>query len=241
VKYRYDAYGNILGLVDNSTGDIISKMNPYTYRGYRYDSEIGYYYLNSRYYNPEIGRFINADGMLGEMGDIPSTNMYAYCASNPVMNVDPNGTFVITLTATITLGSLALVALASLTVYSIIRNKEFVNEIDSLITAVKTDINKKNIGTYTIKFNDDKCYVGKGSLMRAKISAFIQSVTHLTAPIMIEFIPAPNDREAFKNEYIEMVKHGFNTPNSDLYNIIWSPGRRYYYEDNGRYYPGDIG
>jgi RHS repeat-associated protein len=91
VKYRYDAYGNILGLVDNSTGDIISKMNPYTYRGYRYDSEIGYYYLNSRYYNPEIGRFINADGMLGEMGDIPSTNMYAYCANNPVMYIDPSG------------------------------------------------------------------------------------------------------------------------------------------------------
>jgi RHS repeat-associated protein len=91
VKYRYDAYGNILGLVDNSMGDIISKMNPYTYRGYRYDSEIGYYYLNSRYYNPEIGRFINTDGMLGEMGDIPSTNMYAYCANNPVMNVDPSG------------------------------------------------------------------------------------------------------------------------------------------------------
>jgi len=93
VKYRYDAYGNILGLVDNSTGDIISKMNPYTYRGYRYDSEIGYYYLNSRYYNPEIGRFINADGMLGEMGDIPITNMYAYCANNPVMNVDRTGKF----------------------------------------------------------------------------------------------------------------------------------------------------
>ena len=97
VKYRYDAYGNILGLVDNSIGDIISAMNPYTYRGYRYDSEIGYYYLNSRYYNPETGRFINADGMLGEMGDIPSTNMYAYCANNPVMYVDPSGEFIITL------------------------------------------------------------------------------------------------------------------------------------------------
>jgi RHS repeat-associated protein len=79
IRFCYDAYGNILGLIDNSIGDIISAMNPYTYRGYRYDSEIGYYYLNSRYYNPETGRFINADGMLGEMGDIPSTNMYAYC------------------------------------------------------------------------------------------------------------------------------------------------------------------
>jgi hypothetical protein len=49
------------------------------------------YYLNSRYYNPQIGRFINADGMLGQFGDAQSTNMYAYCANNPVMYLDPSG------------------------------------------------------------------------------------------------------------------------------------------------------
>ncbi|MDY0209164.1 MAG: RHS repeat-associated core domain-containing protein, partial [Bacilli bacterium] len=47
--------------------------------------------LNSRYYNPEIGRFINADGLLGELGNIQSTNMYAYCANNPVMYSDITG------------------------------------------------------------------------------------------------------------------------------------------------------
>jgi len=51
------------------------------------------YYLNSRYYNPQTGRFINADGMLGQLGDIQSTNMYAYCANNPVMYLDPSGEF----------------------------------------------------------------------------------------------------------------------------------------------------
>jgi RHS repeat-associated protein len=107
VKYRYDAYGNILGLVDNSTGDIISKMNPYTYRGYRYDSEIGYYYLNSRYYNPEIGRFINADGIeyLGANEDILSYNLYAYCSNNPVMNVDPSGNFVLSFIVSLAIGT----------------------------------------------------------------------------------------------------------------------------------------
>ena len=49
------------------------------------------YYLNSRYYNPEIGRFINADGLIGETGDILSHNMYAYTKNNPVMMVDPSG------------------------------------------------------------------------------------------------------------------------------------------------------
>ncbi|MEW6609836.1 MAG: RHS repeat-associated core domain-containing protein, partial [bacterium] len=48
-------------------------------------------YLNSRYYDANIGRFINADGLLGSFGDSQTTNMYAYCANNPVMNIDPFG------------------------------------------------------------------------------------------------------------------------------------------------------
>ena len=49
------------------------------------------YYLNSRYYNPEIGRFINADGLVGPVGGILTHNMYAYAINNPVMMIDPNG------------------------------------------------------------------------------------------------------------------------------------------------------
>ncbi|MDD3865956.1 MAG: RHS repeat-associated core domain-containing protein, partial [Candidatus Izemoplasmatales bacterium] len=89
VKYEYDAYGNII----NSPTGILSNINPYTYRGYRYDSEIGMYYLNSRYYNPQSGFFISSDGTIGQIGDIISTNMYAYCQNNPVMFVDNEGNF----------------------------------------------------------------------------------------------------------------------------------------------------
>ena len=74
VEYRYDAWGNIIYATDHE----IAKINPYTYRGYRYDVETSLYYLNSRYYNPEIGRFINADGLIGQTGDILGHNMYAY-------------------------------------------------------------------------------------------------------------------------------------------------------------------
>ncbi len=55
------------------------------------DVETSLYYLNSRYYNPEIGRFINADGLIGQTGDILGHNMYAYTKNNPVMMVDPSG------------------------------------------------------------------------------------------------------------------------------------------------------
>jgi RHS repeat-associated protein len=91
VHYVYDAYGNIIKTDVTSGYAHIAAINSYTYRGYRYDSEIGMYYLNSRYYNPEIGRFINSDGLLGLEGDILTTNMYAYAVNNPILNIDPSG------------------------------------------------------------------------------------------------------------------------------------------------------
>ncbi len=91
VHYVYDAYGKMIKKEVETGFDFIGNINPYTYKGYRYDSEIGMYYLNSRYYNPEIGRFISSDGLLGQMGDIISTNMYAYCGNKPVMYSDISG------------------------------------------------------------------------------------------------------------------------------------------------------
>jgi len=91
LKYRYDAFGTRTIPSFTTEGIKFMTLNPYTYRGYRYDTDTGLYYLNSRYYNPQIGRFLNADGMLGEIGDILSTNMYAYCANNPVIFFDPEG------------------------------------------------------------------------------------------------------------------------------------------------------
>jgi RHS repeat-associated protein len=91
VKYDYDSYGNIIQKSIDPGFKNVYKANSYTYRGYRYDIETGLYYLQSRYYNPEIGRFISSDGLLGQQGDILSTNMYAYCENNPVNYSDPSG------------------------------------------------------------------------------------------------------------------------------------------------------
>ncbi|PAT01010.1 hypothetical protein CI105_08730 [Candidatus Izimaplasma bacterium ZiA1] len=77
--------------MDGSLGTSIGVLNPYRYRGYRYDNEISLYYLNSRYYDASIGRFINADGLLGAQGNIIGHNMYAYCQNNPVMYSDSTG------------------------------------------------------------------------------------------------------------------------------------------------------
>ncbi len=88
-RYEYDAWGKVLSI----TGDVawLGQLNPIRYRSYYYDNESGYYYLQSRYYNPEIGRFINADGFAGINMDIVSYNIFAYCSNNPVNCSDYSG------------------------------------------------------------------------------------------------------------------------------------------------------
>jgi len=104
VKYKYDSWGNIVYQYDSGLG--IDDINPFRYRGYYFDIETGLYYLQSRYYNPEVGRFISADGLVGSLGNISSHNMYTYCANNPVMYLDPSGESFIGILATIGLGAL---------------------------------------------------------------------------------------------------------------------------------------
>ena len=98
VRYTYDSWGKVLTITDAQGNPItdesnIGHINPYRYRGYRYDSETGLYYLQSRYYNPEWGRFINFDNYGGQVGDLLSHNGYAYCMNNPANMKDDSGNF----------------------------------------------------------------------------------------------------------------------------------------------------
>ena len=101
-QYEYDAWGKVLSVTD-SDGDAITgathigNINPIRYRGYYYDTETGFYYLQSRYYDPEIGRFINADEP--EMVEISANlllakGLFTYGENNPVMNEDPSGNYI---------------------------------------------------------------------------------------------------------------------------------------------------
>ncbi len=89
-EYTYDAWGNVLS-VTGSLATTIGQINPFRYRGYYYDTETGFYYLQSRYYDPTVGRFLNADCIIGANGGILGYNMFAYCNNNPVMGCDPSG------------------------------------------------------------------------------------------------------------------------------------------------------
>ncbi|MBE6880614.1 MAG: RHS repeat-associated core domain-containing protein [Ruminococcaceae bacterium] len=90
VTYTYNAWGAVED-ISGSLETTLGVKNPFRYRGYYYDTETGYYYLNSRYYDPITGRFLNEDGFVSTGQGLLGYNMFAYCGNNPVMRVDPNG------------------------------------------------------------------------------------------------------------------------------------------------------
>ena len=85
--YTYDAWGRLL----NSSTNQIFKANPIRYRGYYYDTETGLYYLGSRYYDPAVKRFINADGYASTGQGFIGCNMFVYCLNNGIRYVDTMG------------------------------------------------------------------------------------------------------------------------------------------------------
>ena len=113
-SYTYDAWGNVI----SQSGSMADK-NPIRYRGYYYDTETGFYYLQSRYYDPSIRRFINADNhsIIGALSQSAGEiNLYAYCGNNPVMYIDPSGnSFIgVLLQVVVSVGAYLSFALASL-------------------------------------------------------------------------------------------------------------------------------
>ena len=95
--YTYDSWGKLIS-VTNASGTALAStnlgvQNSIRYRGYVYDTETGLYYLQSRYYDPETGRFLNADDVnfIGASGNVLGYNAFAYCENNAVNDSDPNG------------------------------------------------------------------------------------------------------------------------------------------------------
>jgi len=99
-KYTYNAYGEITAITNASGVDVsnnathIANINPFRYRGYYYDTEKGFYYLQSRYYDPVVGRFLNADDVSAfvvEQGSLLQYNPFIYCLNDPISRIDESG------------------------------------------------------------------------------------------------------------------------------------------------------
>lgn len=106
--YLYNGHGDVIQIVDTAGnvvnnysydewGNILSKKetidNPFKYAGEIFDDETGLYYLRARYYDPQIGRFINEDSYEGQVNNPLTLNLYTYGNNNPLMYIDPSGKY----------------------------------------------------------------------------------------------------------------------------------------------------
>lgn len=115
VQYAYDAWGRLL----STSGSMLTTLalyNPLRYRSYIYDRETGLYYLQTRYYNPTIGRFINADGAISTGQGVLGYNMFAYCGNNPMCRDDATGQLWL-------IGSIFRVIKSAVTIYNYVSNR----------------------------------------------------------------------------------------------------------------------
>ena len=123
-SYQYDAYGKVTSVKGSAGTELslsaypnhIAHVNPIRYRGYYYDNETGFYYLQSRYYDPVVCRFINADEYSDTDDGLLGFNMFAYCMNNPINRSDPNGSWSLPNWAKVAIGVAVIAVAAAVTV-----------------------------------------------------------------------------------------------------------------------------
>ena len=274
-KYTYDAWGNPISITDGNGSTItdiahIGNINPFRYKSYYYDTDIGLYYLNSRYYDPQVCRFISADSvgvLTSSPTELTDKNLFNYCDNNPVIRTDNGGQFwdivfdivsVVTSVVDVIKNPTNIVAWVGLAadivslatpgitgggaaVKAIAKSDDVLDTAKAVYKAADTtsDI-KKATGSYEIVYKSGNTYVGKGGYKRALESAQRNAKKYTDEVASFTWKSAPNNRTAMINEYKSMCKFGGpnNTAikNTNSYNKIWSPGRKYYYQDHGSYF-----
>ncbi len=152
-RYTYNAWGKVLSVTNDigtaiTSASHIANLNPIRYRGYYYDTETGFYYLQSRYYDPVNCRFINADGYASTGTGFLGYNMFAYCNNNPANSIDLTGKVV----SMIEFGNEALLYEGSTSPKVVIRIPppslglcELFEEIGAFFVSVFTDPDKKPV------------------------------------------------------------------------------------------------
>ena len=166
--------GKLLSVTDGSGVDVssnashVGNINPLRYRGYYYDSETGLYYLNSRYYDPETGRFINADDQLNTGAGLFGNNLFAYCLNNPINNVDSDGHLALTLSSIFgnlwnPVGWIAAVAVVAVVVIAVVVADKVADVVTDVVENVENITNTKDQSVYTLTDPDDNKvkYVGR--------------------------------------------------------------------------------
>ena len=226
VQYHYDAWGKLLSTTltdaNNATQKQLAQLNPLLYRGYYYDFETGYYYLQSRYYDPNLCRFINSDRLEMEKAlksVSPNDNAYCYCYNNPVNYTDITG--YLALEGALAGGALAGLALAAADVIAVILvvilgiatlGIGFLL-LDSVINSISTERTLSDVRTQQRKNNKREyqfCYIYKIGKM-VKIGSKLTFVQTLVA------LGAVNPSTSISRRYVINKNKLSNTANT-VYN-----------------------
>ena len=154
ISYTYGAWGDTVTSYHNGGSSTTATKNPYKYRGYYYDSDLAMYYLQTRYYDPAICRFINADMYVSTGQGLIDFNMFAYCKNNPIMYTDEAGEFPVVAT---------IITIAIGIVGAIVGNKiaNNVEEERRKDEALKNGIPIENV-TYTMPIMERIGYIATG-------------------------------------------------------------------------------
>ena len=186
VVYEYDPWGKVLNIKDNQGNEItdanhIGIINPFRYRGYYYDSETNLYYLNSRYYSPELCRFLNADSYIKVDNVYLSYNLYIYANNNPINYLDTSGNFFKSVLKWISNKVNDIVNKATQiakTLYNIVTKSDFVIEAEIGLGlgggASVTPTSKVNAGfskTVGVGYSNNKTYQYTSSYIGADVSS----------------------------------------------------------------------
>ena len=162
VSYTYDTWGKIVS-IEGSLKDTVGVKNPYRYRGYRYDTETGLYYLNARYYNPEWGRFINADGLIGQTGELSGHNLFVYCKNNTPNMSDKSGYRPI----------------------EVVNLNEETKEMRKASLAIMSNNSRNNTSTITLN-NSSSAFSYKESAFKGTISSSVDEIRGVIAGTLIK-------------------------------------------------------
>ena len=201
-NYQYDAWGNIISIKDKN-GDIINDsshvayINPFRYRSYYYDEETGFYYLNERYYSPQLYRFLNQDTFIGAGQDILSYNTYIYCSNNPVFYSDSKGNFGLGVLIAGTVIGGALIGAGSVLVSDVV----------------------KSVKKGKLDFSSPADYIGSavGGSVSASISVFAKApITGTAVGTIVKNVTT----SAIKGEKIKSSKWAKKTTEDTLVSVI---------------------
>lgn len=187
VTYEYDAWGNLTDMTDTS-GNNLGEINPFRYRGYYYDEDTGWYYLQSRYYDAEVGRFLNADDVEYLGNEALGCNLFTYCENEPVNHMDFNGCISISIILSGTFGLVSYI-ISWLALKEVVTGAKKFTVVSLILGSIGFISAVKSFYSDYNKYKKSNTSYGKKQLRIAKASFALTAVSFVFSIVIAKINP----------------------------------------------------